>query len=143
MDHLPCPDVRRLSDSRPIIGGTLYAAADAGDRTPDLGFGCLAAVVGDACTGQTQGGVYVQFSQIHHLANHQPSVRAVATLSGRNANEALRSAFDALNGQEVNGRAILVKSLGKTTEVDQCHVYYLRQGRAGGLKNLIEANPGC
>ncbi len=60
-----------------------------------------------------------------------------------NANEALRSAFDALNGQEVNGRAILVKSLGKTTEVDECHVYYLRQGGAPvALKNLIEANPG-
>lgn len=58
-----------------------------------------------------------------------------------NANEALRSAFDALNGQEVNGRAILVKSLGKTTEVDECHVYYLRQGaRRWLLKNLIEAN---
>ena len=78
---LPCPKKMCAVSTTHVpslhtSGGTLYAAASLGDRTPDLGFGCLAAVVGNACTRQTQGGVCVQFSQIHHLANHQPSARA-------------------------------------------------------------------
>ena len=42
----------------------------------------------------------------------------------------------------MNGRAIRIKSLSKTTEVSECHVYYLRQGGAPvALKNLVETNP--
>ena len=59
-----------------------------------------------------------------------------------NTNDSLMHAFAVLDGQQVNGRAIRIKSLRKTTEVSECHVYYLRQGGAPvALKNLVETNP--
>lgn len=59
-----------------------------------------------------------------------------------NTNDSLLQAFAELDGQQVNGRAIRIKSLSKTTEVSECHVYYLRQGGAPvALKNLVETNP--
>lgn len=59
-----------------------------------------------------------------------------------NTNDSLLQAFAVLDGLQVNGRAIRIKSLSKTTEVSGCHVYYLRQGGAPvALKNLVETNP--
>lgn len=68
--------------------------------------------------------------------------RAPLQLCLVNTNDSLLNAFAVLEGQQVNGRAIRIKSLSKTTEVSGCHVYYLRQGGAPvALKNLVETNP--
>lgn len=59
-----------------------------------------------------------------------------------NANQALLSAFENLNQQKANGRSILVRQLSSTTDVEGCHVYYLREGGAPvALRNLAEHHP--
>lgn len=59
-----------------------------------------------------------------------------------NANQTLLDAFESLNQQKANGRVIFVKQLSSTTDVDGCHVYYLREGGAPvALRNLAKHHP--
>ncbi len=59
-----------------------------------------------------------------------------------NANQALVNAFSTLNQQKANGRPIFVRQLSSTTDVDGCHVYYLREGGAPvPLRKLAERHP--
>ncbi|MGL4206488.1 MAG: YfiR family protein [Aeromonadaceae bacterium] len=59
-----------------------------------------------------------------------------------NANQPLVSAFENLNQQKANGRPIFIKQLSSTTDVDGCHVYYLREGGAPvALRNLAKHHP--
>lgn len=47
-----------------------------------------------------------------------------------NSDAPLQQAFQALQGQEVNGRKVYIRSLSAKADVAGCHVYYLRQGGA-------------
>ena len=59
-----------------------------------------------------------------------------------NADTTLQHAFASLNGQQVNGRTIVVRDSPIKADAKGCHVYYLRQGGAPvALRPLVALHP--
>ena len=59
-----------------------------------------------------------------------------------NADASLQHAFASLQGQQVNGRTIVVRDSPIKDDAKGCHVYYLRQGGAPvALRPLVALHP--